>query len=204
VSSPPEWAAPAPRLDGPALLERAVGYTRGCLQLVAGTPLTAPTPCARWDLLALLRHMDDSLCAFTDAAEIGHVDLLPVSATPFGEPRAGARLVVERLRARACTLLSAWAAVRGDQDVTVSDRRLPSDLLARAGSLEIAVHGWDVARACGADRPLPAALALDLLGVVPVLVSDADRPARFAERVDVPPHAPAGVRLLAALGRPSS
>jgi len=205
VSSPPEWAAPAPRLHGPALLERAVGYTRGCLQLVAGTPLTAVTPCARWDLLALLRHMDDSLSALTDAAEIGYVDLVPVPAAPVDDLRADARRLVERLRARACTLLSAWAAVRGDQDVTVSDRRLPSDLLARAGSLEIAVHGWDVARACGADRPLPAALALDLLGVVPVLVSDADRPARFAERVDVPPHAPAGVRLLAALGRrPSS
>jgi uncharacterized protein (TIGR03086 family) len=203
VSSPPEWAAPARRLDGPALLERAVGYTRGSLQLVVGTPLTTPTPCARWDLLALLRHMDDSLSALTDAAEIGYVGLVPVE--PLGAPgRAAAPPVVERLRARACALLSAWAARSGGQDVTVSDRRLPSDLLASAGALEIAVHGWDVARACGVDRPLPAALALDLLGVVPVLVCDADRPARFAERVDVPPGAPAGARLLAALGRRAS
>ena len=202
MSSPPERATPAPSVDGPALLERAVGYTRGCLQLVAGTPLTAPTPCARWDLLALLRHMDDSLSALTDAAEIGYVDLVPVE--PLGVPGAGAPPVVERLRARACALLSAWAARCGDRDVTVSDRRLPSDLLASAGALEIAVHGWDVARACGADRPLPTGLAVDLLGVVPLLVGDADRPARFAERLDVPAGAPAGARLLAALGRRAS
>jgi uncharacterized protein (TIGR03086 family) len=86
----------------------------------------------------------------------------------------------------------------------VADRELRSDLLAAAGSLEIAVHGWDVAQACGVDRPLPAALALELLEVVPLLVSDADRPRRFAEPLDVPRGAPAGTRLLAALGRRAS
>ena len=36
------------------------------------------TPCRGWDLLDLLRHMDDSLAALTEAAEIGYVDLVPV------------------------------------------------------------------------------------------------------------------------------
>jgi uncharacterized protein (TIGR03086 family) len=98
-------------------------------------------------------------------------------------------------------LLGAWAQLPGTRPVAVRDRELRSDLLAAAGALEIAVHGWDVARACGVDRPLPAALAVDLLDVVPLLVGDADRPGRFAERVDVPPGAGPGTRLLAAVGR---
>ena len=198
----PERAAPGPldprRPAGAELLERAVGYTRGCLQLVPGTPSDARTPCERWDLRTLLRHMDDALAVVTDAAEVGYVDLVPV-------PTAGELpLLVERLRQRACALLAAWSEHPGTGEVTVAGHPLRTDLLAAAGSLEIAVHGWDVAQACGVDRPVPAALALDLLDVVPLLVTEADRPARFAPRVDVPVHARPSTRLLAALGRRAS
>lgn len=193
---------PAPLLAGADLLERAIGYTRTCLQLVTPEHLGRPTPCAGWDLLTLLRHMDDSLAVFTDAAEIGYVDLVPVRTGERAEDAAV--VIVERLRRRACATLAAWARRPGIGAIVVSDRVLRSDLLAATGSLEIAVHGWDVARACGADRPLPAALALELLDVVPLLVSDADRPHRFAEPVDVPVHARPSTRLLAALGRSAS
>src|SRR3954466_1116196 len=102
MSSPQEWAAP-PVLAGAALLERAVGYTRASLQLVAGTPADACTPCESWDLLALLRHMDDSLAAFTDAADVGYVDLAPV------RQQDSVGRLVDSLKARACALLAAWA-----------------------------------------------------------------------------------------------
>ena len=196
MSTPGERAAPRPRpLDGPALLERAVGYTRTSLRLVAHTDLAARTPCAEWDLGSLLQHMDDSLAAFTEAAEIGYVDLVPVREA---DPDL---LLVDRLRGRACALLGAWAQRPGTGPVVVRDRELRSDVLAAAGALEIAVHGWDVAQACGVDRPLPAALAVDLLDVVPLLVSDADRPGRFADPVDVPMRAGPSTRLLASVGR---
>lgn len=203
MSSPPEAAAPVPRpLAGPALLERAVGYTRGCLAPAARTPLDAPTPCSRWDLLDLLRHLDDSLGALIEAAETGYVDLLPVAGAAFDRlgPDDG-RVLVGRLRARACTLLAAWAPHPRTRDVSVSGLPLGTDMLAAAGALEVAVHGWDVARACGVDRPLPAALARDLLVAASLLVGDADRPARFAPPLDVPAAAPPGARLLALLGR---
>jgi uncharacterized protein (TIGR03086 family) len=200
MSSPGGWAEPQPA--GPALLERAVGYTRTSLSLVTPGHLGAPTPCAGWDLLSLLTHMDDSLAAFTDAAEIGYVDLVPVRTA---ETRAEAgRLVVARLRRRACAVLGAWAGHPGTGAVAVADRVVAADLLAAAGALEVAVHGWDVARACGVDRPLPPALALALLDTLPLLVADADRPRRFASPVAVPVAAPPGDRLLAALGRSPS
>ena len=197
MPTPHEWAAPPSphRLDGPALLERAVGYTRTALQLVASADLRAATPCEAWNLLALLRHMNDSLAAFTEAAEIGYVDLVPVRGT---DPAAE---LVDRLKKRACALLGAWAEHPGHGPVTVHDRELRSDVLAAAGALEITVHGWDVAQACGADHPVPPALALELLDIVPVLVSAADRPGRFADPVGVPLHAKPSVRLLALLGR---
>lgn len=205
MTSPSAWAdgPAAPRaLDGAALLERAVGYTRTSLQLVTSHRLSASTPCPGWDLHALLRHMNDSLAAFTEAAAIGYVDLVPVrGAEPVADP---GRLLVDRLKGRACALLAAWADHPETRTVSVSDRVLRSDVLAAAGSLEIAVHGWDVAQACGVDRPLPAALALDLLDVVPLVVGDEDRPARFAEPVDVPVHARPSTRLLAAVGRRST
>jgi uncharacterized protein (TIGR03086 family) len=200
MSTPRGWAVP--QLDGPALLERAVSYTRTSLQLVGGAGgvgLHAPTPCRDWDLLTLLQHMNDSLAAFTDAADIGYVDLVPVRADLLDD-RVAARLLVDRLKGRACALLAAWAHHPGG-GVLVADRSLRSDLLAAAGSLEIAVHGWDVARACGVDRPLPGGLALELLDVAPLLVGDDDRPARFARAVEVPLHARPSTRLLAALGR---
>jgi uncharacterized protein (TIGR03086 family) len=199
MSTPREWAPP--HLDGPALLERAVGYTRASLQLVATGDLRAPTPCAGWDLLSLLQHMNDSLAAFTDAADIGYVDLVPVRGEASGSESLLAQVLVDRLKTRACALLGAWAHHPGLEQVLVADHDLRSDLLAAAGSLEIAVHGWDVARACGVDRPLPAGLALELLEVVPVLVSRDDRPARFAAPLPAPLHARPSTRLLAALGR---
>jgi uncharacterized protein (TIGR03086 family) len=199
VSTPRGWATPAPGpVKGAELLDRAVGYTRGSLQLAVSADVTSATPCEQWDLLALLRHMNDALAAFTDAAEIGYVDLVPVRGT---DP---ARQLVDRLKGRACALVGAWSAHPGNGAVMVGDRALRSDVLAAAGALEITVHGWDVAQACGVDRPVPAGLALDLLDVVPLLVGDADRPDRFAERVDVPLHSRPSTRLLAAVGRHAS
>jgi uncharacterized protein (TIGR03086 family) len=199
VSSPRlRAAAPVPVPEGSELLERAVGYTRGCLALVGSADLAAPTPCRRWDLAALLHHMDDALAAFTDAAEIGYVDVVPVPST--GVP-SEAVLVVDRLKRRACAVLAAWTHHPGPGVVAVGDRRLHSDVLAAAGALEITVHGWDVAQACGSPLPVPGPLAVALLEVVPLLVSADDRPHRFAAPVDVAPHASPGTRLLAALGR---
>jgi hypothetical protein len=60
--------------------------------------------------------------------------------------------------------------------VTVADRRLPCPIVATTGALEVAVQGWDVARACGHDREIPAGLADQLLELAPLIVTAADRP----------------------------
>src|SRR5256885_382564 len=58
---------------GITLLERAINYLLGSLLLVTPETLARPTPCAGWDLRALLAHLDDSLGALTEAVEAGAV-----------------------------------------------------------------------------------------------------------------------------------
>jgi uncharacterized protein (TIGR03086 family) len=178
---------------GVGLLERAINYTLGTLQAVTGAELAAPTPCRSWDLRALLGHLDESLAALHEAAVLGEVTL----AVPA--PRAPADPVAA-VRDRASGLLGAWTGTRHTA-ATVGGTGLTTAVLASAGALEIAVHGWDVARAVGRDRPLPPALAEEMLALTPYLVSEADRPVRFATPVAVSPRAPAGERLLGFLGR---
>ncbi|CAN5291753.1 maleylpyruvate isomerase family mycothiol-dependent enzyme [soil metagenome] len=186
---------PAVLLDqAPALIERAVGYTRTSLTLVTPALMCAPTPCAQWDLAVLLRHMDDSLAAFTEAADLGYV-------APEPAVRASSGAVIESLKARACALLGAWSVQPNRSQASVAGHPMPSRLLAAAGALEITVHGWDVATACGARRSIPEPLAKSLLEVVGLVVGHQDRTVRFGPPVAVPVEADASTRLLAALGR---
>jgi uncharacterized protein (TIGR03086 family) len=180
------------------LLERAIGYTRVQLQVITPAMLYRPTPCVDWALADLLDHMSEGLDALTEAADLREVALLaPVDLPDSSVDGVDA---VDRLRERACSLLGAWSAVAHDDDVTVGDQALSSSLLACAGALEVAVHGWDVSQATGAREPIPAALARDLLTWADVLVTDDDRPSRFDHPVEGPSVGPSS-RLLRLLGR---
>jgi uncharacterized protein (TIGR03086 family) len=183
-------------LGGVELLERALGYTQGSLVLVSPSVLGNATPCDGWSLRDLLEHMADSLIALSDAAEIGRIDLEPSERT--GEFAVD---VVNLVRRRACHLLGAWANADGPREIAIGDCTLASSVLTGAGALEVAVHGWDVAQACGRDRPIPAALAEELLELAPRLVTDADRPERFAAPVRVSPLARPSDQLTTYLGR---
>ncbi|MEU9333731.1 TIGR03086 family metal-binding protein [Streptomyces sp. NPDC048290] len=178
-------------LDDPGeLLERSLAYALGSVAGVEGTSLGRDTPCAGWDLGALLGHLDDSLDALYEGLTGGTIGLFP------GAPEAAAC----GFRRRACAVLGAWAAGPPGR-VLIGDRPLGTRVLAATGAVEIAVHGWDVARACGRTRPLPVPLAAELLPVARLVVADADRGVRFAAPLAVPAGAGADERLLAFLGR---
>lgn len=187
---------------GVALLERATSYALGSLLLVTPEAMSNPTPCTEWDLRALLIHMDDSLLALHDAIVYGHVDLDPPdhgeTDADNGDPAVDP---VTSLRTRAMRMTGAWADARAPGQISIAGRALSSSIVAVTGAVEVAVHGWDVARACHEDRPVPPALAEELLELCWLLVRDADRPTRFAARVDVPSSAGASDRLVAFLGR---
>lgn len=175
------------RLDaGVELLERSLGYTRTALARVGPTDLTRRTPCERWDLAALLAHMDDALEAFLEAAG-GSVSVHP--STP-GD--------VAGLCAKACTLLGVWSSPR-TRPVDVGGVELDAEVLLGTAALEITVHGWDVATAVGMDHRIPTGLAAALLPWARLLRLQAP----FGRPVPTPDDAPPDVRLLAAVGRVS-
>jgi uncharacterized protein (TIGR03086 family) len=193
-------AAAAPLVGGVALLERAVGYALGELAGLARAELAAPTPCAGWDLAALLRHLTDSVSAMHEAAYSGRVELDTGELHTDPDPVAGLR---DRIRA----LLGVWSSVAWagaaapGAMVSVAGRPLHGGILTATGALEIAMHGWDVSRARGRHAPVPAPLAEELLELAPLLVVPGYRSGRFAAPVPVPPGAAPADLLVAFLGR---
>lgn len=188
--------ATAAQIGGVALLERAMGYTLGNLSLVTPAALGRPTPCAGWDVRTLLVHMADSLDVLCDAADVG-----VVKAGPPPHEGATAAELVSAVRDRACGLLAAWTGIASPATVSVYGRSLSSAIVAGAGALEVAVHGWDVARGCGQDRPVPPSLAEELGELAPLIVTRDDRPHRFGMPVAVAQDASPNDRLMAFLGR---
>jgi uncharacterized protein (TIGR03086 family) len=178
------------------LLESAIGYALGTVQDVTPELLSRPTPCRGWDLRMLLRHSSESLAALREGADSGRVGLCPSAEDdPAADP-------VRTFRERASLLLGACASARGPHEViTIADRCIPPGIMAAAGALEIAVHGWDTSRACGDRRPIPAPLAADLLALAPLLVPPLGRHPLFADPVAVARTAGPSDRLAAFLGR---
>jgi uncharacterized protein (TIGR03086 family) len=186
-----------PVTAGTELLERALAFTRGALALVSPAHLVLRTPCESWLLGDLLGHMEDSLVALHDAAAVGEVPLVPWLGSLHGDEPA----VVASLRQHGCSLLGAWSRLGHDQPVAVGERFLPASTVAVVGALEVAVHGWDVARSCGRAWSLPQSLAVELLRHADTLVAAEDRGVRFAHPVPLPPGCPPSDRLLALTGR---
>jgi uncharacterized protein (TIGR03086 family) len=176
-------------------LDRAVAYALGSLNVVTLDRLTSTTPCRGWDLTALLRHLDDSLAALHEGLTFGRVAALPTPADVGGD-------LVACVRARAVQLIG---QSESSSTVTIAERELPRGVLAVVGALELTVHGWDIARACGLDRPIPPRLAAELLAVAPMVVTEATRPEQFGVPVMLSRAASNADRLIAFLGRdPSS
>jgi uncharacterized protein (TIGR03086 family) len=177
------------------MLGAGVRYAMGSAGLVAPRMLSRPTPCPDWDVRSLLDHVSDALGAVREGLATSRVT---APSRPDGHPCGDP---VAQLLARATALLAVCAAAPPPGPVGVGDRRLDVCRLVLVGAVEVTVHGWDVATACGADRPVPPGLADVLLPVAPLVVPPGVRPGRFAEPVGLPPGAGPGDRLVAFLGR---
>jgi uncharacterized protein (TIGR03086 family) len=182
---------------GIQLLEPAIGYALAVAAAITPEFLPRPTPCRGWDLAMLLRHASESVAAICEGIDAGCIDLYPPDEDPdvASDP-------ARAFRDRAGRLLGACASPgRQHEVIHISDALLAPSAMASAGALEIAVHGWDISRACGHGQPIPRALAADLLALAPLLVPGTDRHPLFAAPVIVPPQAGPSDRLAAFLGR---
>jgi uncharacterized protein (TIGR03086 family) len=185
------------RDDSTDLLEIAIGYAVGSLSCVTQGSLSYPTPCAAWDLGALLEHVSDSLAALHNAIATGWVSLDVLARAPV----SSADDLVTTLRTRAGRLLAASAAGGEDRAVAIAGRRLTGRQVTAVGALEITVHGWDIAEACRCPRPIPPALATSILAVIPLVVTQVTRNVQFAGAIPAARQACPSDRLVALLGR---
>ena len=150
-----------------------------------------------WDLRMLLRHACESLAAFGEGIEAGRVGLDPAAGD--GDLAADP---ARAFRDRACQLLDAWTGPSHQrQIVDIAGCPLAASVMAAAAALEVAVHGWDISRACGPRQPIPRALATSLLAIAPVLVPGAGGHPLFAAPVAVAATAGPSDRLAAFLSR---
>lgn len=188
--------AAAGQAAGAGLLDRAISYAIGAAGDVAPELLPRPTPCREWDLEMLLRHANESLTALLEGLDAGRIGLAPAAED---DPAAALARV---FRERARRLRGAWrSAGRRRSVIYIEGCPLAASAMEGAGALEIAVHGWDISQACGHRRPVPRALAVELLAVAALLVPETGRHPLFAAPVAVPPGAGPSDRLAAFLGR---
>lgn len=175
------------------LLDRAVCCLIGAVWEVDHAQLDARTPCGRWDLRMLLAHVTDSLQALDEAITTGRL-----GAEPLPDPGAADPCSV--LRDRAGRLRGSCASGRA-RTVLVGPLPLDGCLVAAAGAIEIAVHSWDIARACRGRAPIPDPLAAELLALAWALVPDGSRQPQFRPPVPVPHDSGASDQLVGFLGR---
>ncbi|MEV0699900.1 TIGR03086 family metal-binding protein [Saccharopolyspora sp. NPDC050389] len=174
--------------DAATLLERATCYVLGAAADITTATLANATPCACWDLRTLVAHVNDSLAVVADTLASRVPDDGEDSADPVATLRNRARVLLETCLAH-------------PDDVHIGGLPLDGRIAAATGALEIAVHGWDITRACGRDSPIPDGLATALVRLAPMVVTEATRPFLFRPPVAWSRQAAPGERLVAYLGR---
>ena len=179
------------------LLQRAGDYALSAIDTVDVGLLSLPTPCSEWDLRMLLDHASESVAALHEGLDSGRVGLF--STVPYDT----AANPVLAFRSCVTRLVDDWAASNAVGLVAVADCLMPLSLAAGVAAVEIAVHGWDIAQATGVHRLIPAALAVDLLAISALLLSDGNRHPLFAPPLRPPALGGPSEKLLAFLGRPA-
>ncbi|HEX6449693.1 MAG TPA: maleylpyruvate isomerase N-terminal domain-containing protein [Trebonia sp.] len=164
------------------LLEQAAWTAIRSIDGADGIDPRTPTPCTRWDLGTLVRHVADSAAATREL-----VTRIPPAAAP---PPPGCAAARHELRG----LLDAIGqAPRERPDI---------ELAALVGAFELTIHAWDISQAtAGANLPgLPAGLVTELLSLAPVVLG-IDRAGLFASEVPPSDCRSDTDRLLALFGR---
>ncbi|MFC9126903.1 TIGR03086 family metal-binding protein [Streptomyces sp. NPDC057099] len=175
--------------------ERAVPVVRG----IPDAALAAPTPCAEYDVRALVDHLFQVIVQFQRLAA--------KEASDFGgspDPVAGSPEWRERFARETDRLVAAWSAP-GAEDGTTGAMNMPARLVGSMALLDLTVHVWDLARATGQEDPgADEAVVAELSGAVDELAPTARKMGVFGEAVPVTEDASPLERLLGRTGRDPS
>ena len=159
---------------------------------VAPGALGRPTPCAEWDVAALMTHAFGVVDALGSVAGGG----VPAAfVLDRGAPAAQFRTIADRT-------MAAWRSSGVmEREMNGGAGPMPGAAYASINLLDTLTHSWDVAKATGQDPAIDEALAAFTLGVCEQLIAPQIRPGRFADPVAVATGASSLDRLVAFLGR---
>jgi uncharacterized protein (TIGR03086 family) len=185
--------------DPIALLERALDQAGAIIARVRPEQATLPTPCRSWDVRALVNHVVHDLRQFTASADgrswEQHDDDV------IGDDWAGA------YRRAADSLLASWRRPGAlERTVELPFGKVPARWRAHQQTANLAVHGWDIAKATGQPTDLDpevGRLALDWgrQNLRPELRGDEASGRAFGVEVPVGDEAPLYDRLAGFFGR---
>lgn len=176
-------------------LEATFDRTHALISGVRPDQLRAPTPCAEWDVRALLAHVTGVVTNM--GLGVSGQELLPdVGAFELGADPAA------QFQTAAATTLAAWKANGLEGEVNVGAGPMPAVVAANINLLDTATHAWDIARATGQDGELPEDVAAAALASAHMVVTDDIRQfAGFTEAQPVGAGASTTDQLAAYLGR---
>ncbi|GAB3441777.1 TIGR03086 family metal-binding protein [Actinophytocola sediminis] len=182
------------------LHRHALDTIRPIVARVRPVDLDRQTPCAGWDLRALLAHMIGQDHGFAAAV------LADVPAGAFA-PRAPS---IDARDAGVAVVAASFAAADPDRPVLLAefgDRRFPLHTVIGFHLLDTLVHGWDVAASLGIDVTYDEELVLAARAqaeLVPAGAARATPDAPFAAVLPVAEESTGWARVLALLGRDSN
>ncbi|MEV6396108.1 TIGR03086 family metal-binding protein [Streptomyces sp. NPDC051907] len=165
---------------------------------VGGDRLGAPTPCKGWDVRALANHL--VLYSAHGLEYRAQRRQLPeeLTARDFAaEPDWARQYALQLDRA-----LAAWSEpVAWEGEIDLGFTAMPAVEIASLIAKELAVHGWDLARASGQEHRISDEAAALVLTVVETHAEVYRQYDGFSDPVSLPDSAPVFERALAAAGR---
>jgi uncharacterized protein (TIGR03086 family) len=187
----------------PSAVRQASDLAAGPLRAVTPAQLTAPTPCADYDVRTLVDHLAWAAVLSQRAATrtpFEH-DWSSLTPAPFldGVPvERWAAAVPAELDAAA----DAWAdPAAWEGETQVGPTPMPAEVVGPMMLAEFVLHGWDLARAVGAPYDVPADLGDAVLAAVQPLAQMGRDGGWYGAEVPVPDDAPAFDRALGLAGR---
>ena len=178
-------------------LDRAFQSNLDVLAKMRPQDLDAPTPCASWDVRALVNHFIGTARWWAAMVSGGE--------EPAGEDYADGDL--QAAYAESIKIASAAFAADGamEQTVRLPFGEFPGTVVLSMAALDQFAHGWDLARALELPTDLDPALASELLNQARQTIPDAfrgpDGQAPFGPACEAPAGAEPADQLAAFLGR---
>lgn len=185
--------------DAVTLMVRAADAIEPAMRAVQPGQLSMPTPCAGWDLRALLDHLLGEMRSWAERIEGREPEAAPPVLAAAGDDAA---VAWQRSRDALFVAVSEPGALEREIPLP-GGRRGSAQFLAAILPIELMLHGWDAARSIGASTDLDPELAAAMLHRGRQLMEGRPRGSEmaFGEEQAAPPDATFADQLAAFYGR---